>query len=25
VVGLREPTQDELQHGHVHAAGGHQH
>lgn len=25
VVGLREPTQEELQHGHVHVDGGHQH
>lgn len=25
VVGLREPTREELEHGHVHAAGGHQH
>jgi FKBP-type peptidyl-prolyl cis-trans isomerase SlyD len=25
VVGLREPTQEELQHGHVHVGGGHQH
>jgi len=25
VVSLREPTQEELQHGHVHVDGGHQH
>ena len=25
VVDLREPTEEELQHGHVHQAGGHQH
>ena len=25
VVGLREPTAEELEHGHVHQAGGHHH
>jgi len=25
VVGVREPTSEELQHGHVHGAGGHHH
>lgn len=25
VVGLREPTSEELEHGHVHQAGGHHH
>ena len=25
VVDLREPTQEEAEHGHVHAAGGHEH
>jgi len=25
VVGLREPTGEELEHGHVHQAGGHSH
>ena len=25
VVGLREPTAEELEHGHVHAGGGHHH
>ncbi len=25
VVGLREPTDEELEHGHVHAGGGHHH
>jgi len=25
VVGLREPTQEELDHGHVHVGGGHHH
>jgi FKBP-type peptidyl-prolyl cis-trans isomerase SlyD len=25
VVGLREPTDEELDHGHVHAGGGHHH
>jgi FKBP-type peptidyl-prolyl cis-trans isomerase SlyD len=25
VVGLREPTAEELEHGHVHEGGGHQH
>jgi FKBP-type peptidyl-prolyl cis-trans isomerase SlyD len=25
VVGLREPTEEELEHGHVHQDGGHHH